>query len=137
VLREARTIAVVGASDDPTRPVLGVMRYLREQGYGVLPIRRGGGEVLGRPAAGSLAELDVPPDVVDAFVRSERAPDVAREAVAAGAAALWLQPGCRSAEAGRIARAAGLAFVEDRCTRQVHRDERVGPMGPAAREARP
>ena len=130
VLREARVIALVGATDDPGRPAHSVMRYLLDQGYEVVPVRPGGGPVLGRAAVARVADIDGPVDVVDVFRRSETAPGHAREAVAAGARAVWLQPGCVSGEARAIATAAGLAFVEDRCTRQVHRDEGVGPVGP-------
>jgi predicted CoA-binding protein len=106
------------------------MEYLLAQGYRVIPVRPGGGEVLGQPVFGSLAEIDVPIHMVDVFRKSEAAPEIAAEAVAVGAQALWLQPGCISDEAGDIARAAGLAFAQDLCTRQVHRDEGVGAIGP-------
>ena len=130
ILGEACVIAMIGASPDPEKPAYGVMEYLLAQGYRVIPVRPGGGEVLGQPVAGSLAEIDIPIHVVDVFRRSDAAPEIAREAVAAHAQALWLQPGCISDEAGDIARSAGLAFAEDICTRQVHRDEGVGPIGP-------
>lgn len=130
VLMEARVIAMIGASSDPERPAYSVMEYLLGQGYVVIPVRPGGGEVLGCAVVGTLADVDGPIDIVDVFRRSDAAPGIARDAVAAGARALWLQPGCVSADAANIARAAGLAFVQDRCARQVHRDEGVGPVGP-------
>ena len=122
ILRDAKTIAVVGASPKPWRPSHEVMRYLLEQGYRVIPVRpRDCDEVLGVPCVASLAEIDEPIDLVDVFRRREYAPEVAREAVAAGARALWLQMGIVSDDARRIAEAAGLDYVEDACTKLVHR----------------
>jgi uncharacterized protein len=121
ILREARTIAVVGASPKPERPSHGVMRYLLAQGYDVVPVRpEGCDEVLGVPCARSVAEIDRHVDVVDVFRRAEFTPDVARDAVAAGAGALWLQLGITSAEARRIAAEGGLDYVEDACAAVVH-----------------
>lgn len=126
VLQNAKTIAVVGASPKPWRPSHDVMRYLLEQGYRVIPVRpRDCDEVLGVPCVASLAEIEEPVDLVDVFRRPDACPDVAREAVAAGAKALWLQLGLVSPEARRIAAEAGLDYVEDECTAIVHRQEVV------------
>jgi hypothetical protein len=122
ILKEAKTIALVGASPDPARPSHGVMRYLLKQGYRVIPVRPlDCDEVLGVPCVSSLAEVDEPIDLVDVFRREEALPVHAREAVDAGAKALWLQLGLRSPEARRIATEAGLDYVEDACTAIVHR----------------
>jgi uncharacterized protein len=124
ILRDARTIAIVGASPRPSRPSHGVMRYLLEHGYRVVPVRpRDCDEVLGVPCVASLAEIGEPVDLVDVFRRPEFCADVAREAVAVGAGALWLQLGIVSAEARRIAVDAGLDYVEDLCTAIVHQKE--------------
>jgi predicted CoA-binding protein len=121
ILREARTIAVVGASPKPERPSHDVMRYLLEQGYRVIPVRpHDCDEVLGIPCVPTLAEVGEPVDLVDVFRRPEYTPGVAREAVAAGAGALWLQLGIVSPEARAITEAAGLDYVEDLCTKVVH-----------------
>jgi predicted CoA-binding protein len=126
ILRDARTIAVVGASPRPGRPSHGVMRYLLERGYRVIPVRpRDCDEVLGVPCVASLAEIGEPVDLVDVFRRPEFCADVAREAVAAGAGALWLQLGIVSPEARRIALDSGLDYVENLCTAVVHRNEVV------------
>jgi predicted CoA-binding protein len=130
ILGQTCVIAMIGASPDPAKPSYGVMEYLLAQGYRVVPVRPGGGEVLGQAVVGSLAEIDGPIHMVDVFRNSDAAPGIAEEAVAVGAGALWLQPGCISDEASAIARGAGLAFVQDVCTRQVHRDQGVGPIGP-------
>jgi predicted CoA-binding protein len=121
ILADARTIAVVGASPKPDRPSHGVMRYLLEQGYRCIPVRpRGCDEVLGVPCVRALAEIEEPIDLVDVFRRPEACPDVAIEAVVAGARSLWLQLGIVSPEARRIADAAGIDYVEDECTKIVH-----------------
>jgi predicted CoA-binding protein len=124
ILADARTIAVVGASPKPDRPSHGVMRYLLEQGYRCIPVRpRGCDEVLGVPCVRALVEIEEPIDLVDVFRRPEACPDVAIEAVAAGARSLWLQLGIVSPEARRIAEAAGIDYVEDECTKIVHVSE--------------
>ena len=124
ILRDARTIALVGASPRPNRPSHGVMRYLLEHGYRVIPVRSGDyDEILGIPCVASLAEIGEPVDLVDVFRRPEFCADVAREAVAAGAGAIWLQLGVVSPEARRIAAEGGLDYVEDACTAIVHRRE--------------
>ena len=124
ILRDARTIALVGASPRRNRPSHGVMRYLLEHGYRVIPVRpRDCDDVLGIPCVASLSEVDEPIDLVDVFRRPEFCADVARDAVAAGAGAVWLQLGIVSPEARRIAVEAGLDYVEDACTAIVHRHE--------------
>ena len=122
ILAEARTIALVGASPRPERPSNSVMGYLLRNGYRVIPVRPvGPPEILGQRRVASLGEIEEPIDLVDVFRRSEFCPDVARQAVEAGAGALWLQLGVVSAEARTIAEAAGLDYVEDECTAIVHR----------------
>ena len=120
ILREAHTIAIVGASPDPTRPSHTVMRYLLGAGYRCIPVNPDCDEVLGVPAVSALAELDERIDLVDVFRRPQFCPVHAREAVDTGAGALWLQLGITSPEARLIAEAAGLDFVENACTAVVH-----------------
>jgi uncharacterized protein len=121
ILAETRTIALVGASPRPERPSNSVMRYLLEEGYRVIPVRPRRREVLGIPCVESLAEIDEPIDLVDVFRRAEFCPDVAEQAAAAGAKALWLQLGIVSPEARAIAERAGMEYVENACTAVVHR----------------
>ena len=122
ILRDARTIALVGASPSPAKPSHGVMRYLLAHGYNVIPVRPlDCDDVLGVPCVATLAEIDEPIDLVDVFRREEHAPGHAREAVEAGAKAFWLQLGLRSPEARDICERAGLDYVEDECTAIVHR----------------
>ena len=118
---ESRTIALVGASPKPWRPSHDVMAYLLEAGFRVIPVHPGCDEVLGVACVSRLAEIEEPIDLVDVFRRAEHTPEVAREAVEAGAKALWLQSGIVSAEAREIAEAAGLDYVENACTKVVHK----------------
>jgi uncharacterized protein len=122
ILAEARTIAVVGASPKPWRPSHDVMRYLLEAGYRVIPVRPADcEEVLGVRCVTSLAEIEEPIDLVDVFRRPEFVVGHAKEAVTSDAKALWLQVGIESEEARRIAEAAGLDYVENACTKVVHK----------------
>jgi uncharacterized protein len=120
ILRDAKTIAVVGASPSPGRESHGVMRYLLRQGYRCIPVNPACDEVLGVPAVASLAEIGEPVDLVDVFRRPEHCAAHAREAVEIGAKALWLQLGIVSREAREIAEAAGIGYVENACTAVVH-----------------
>jgi len=119
LLRDARRIAVVGASSNPARPSNGVFRTLLHAGYRCVPVNPNETEVEGVAAVATLAEaaeaLGGPIDIVDVFRRSELTEEIAREAVAIGAGALWLQLGVVNAEAARIAAQGGLAVVMDRC----------------------
>jgi predicted CoA-binding protein len=119
LVEKAKTIAVVGASDDPTRASNRVMHYLIQCGYDVIPVNPRVESVLGKTCVASLADVDRPIDIVDVFRRSSVAADVAQEAAAAGATCLWLQEGVRSEEARRIAQEAGMDFVQDRCIKKV------------------
>lgn len=122
LVREARSVAVVGLSPDPARPSHIVASYLRGSGLRVHPVNPALSGWEGLPAYPSLAEVPERVDIVDVFRRPEHAAAAAADAVAAGAGALWLQPGAGSAEAAEIAAAAGLDVVVDRCLRVEHRE---------------
>ena len=115
------TIAVVGLSSDPSQPSESVGRYLREAGYHVIPVSPYEQKVHGQRAYPDLASVPEPVELVDVFRRSEAAPDVVRQAIAVGAQGVWLQLGILSDEAERLAREAGLLFVQDKCIRTEHR----------------
>ena len=121
ILRESKTIAMVGASPNPSRESHGVMHYLLAQGYRVIPVRPDCDEVLGVACVPTVGEIEEPIDMVDVFRRPEFCAAHAREAVEAGAGAVWLQVGIVSADARRIAEEAGLDYVEDACTKVVHK----------------
>lgn len=119
VLRAAHRIAVIGASDDVSRPSHTVFRYLVHNGFECVPVNPNLRDVLGVPAFRTLAEAVAetgPIDIVDVFRRSEFCDAHAHEAVEAGVRCLWLQLGVVNWAAARIAYDGGLAVVMDRCT---------------------
>ena len=122
LLLDTKVIAVVGLSANPDRPSNQVAWYLHHQGYRLFGINPDSKEpdVFGIPMLPSLDQVPEPIDIVDVFRRPEHTPPVARDAVAAGARALWLQLGIASAESKAIAEDAGLAYVEDRCLKVDH-----------------
>ena len=115
-----KTIAIVGMSPQEDRPSFRVGKYLLEHGYDVIPVRPGGGEILGRSVVASLREIGRPVDIVDVFRRSEDCEPIARDAVAIGAKVLWLQEEVESPVAEKIATDAGLLFVMDTCIKKMH-----------------
>lgn len=121
ILERARSIAVVGCSTTPGKDAHEIPLYILQQGYEVYPVNPSATEIFARKAYARLADVPKPIDLVNVFRPAEEAPDIARQAVAAGARALWLQSGIRSDEARRIATEAGLEYVEDACMRVVHR----------------
>ncbi|TMK54097.1 MAG: CoA-binding protein [Actinobacteria bacterium] len=127
VYADTKTIAVVGASNDPKKPGHNIPAYLQTQGYKIIPVNPKGGEIFGEPVRASLADVDESIDVVDVFRPSEETPEIAREAVKAGAKVLWLQTGIQSDEAERIAREGGLTVVMNTCMGATHRRLGLGP----------
>ena len=117
ILKTVKTIAMVGASPDKTKFSYGVLRVLHETGYDMIPInpRPGLEEIRGMKVYPSLADVDRPIDMVEVFRRPEDLPGIAEEAVAVGAKVLWGQIGVKNAEAAKIAEAAGIKVVMDRC----------------------
>ncbi|HVL78785.1 MAG TPA: CoA-binding protein [Sphingomicrobium sp.] len=117
LLSDARTIAMVGASDRANRPSYGVMRFLQSRGYRVIPVnpQLAGEKLHGETVVASLAEIDEPIDIVDIFRRPLAAGDAVDEAIAAGAKSVWMQLGVINEQAARKAEAAGLKVVMDRC----------------------
>jgi uncharacterized protein len=115
ILRRYDTITVVGASNATEKAAHYVPAHMQEHGWRIIPINPHADEILGERVFRSLAEVPEPIGLVDVFRPSDRTPDVARQAVAAGATALWLQLHIASDEARRIAEDAGLLYVEDRC----------------------
>src|SRR6266849_9323103 len=116
VLGNATTIAVVGASRDPNKAGGSVPEGLQRRGFRIIPINPYAETLFGERVYRSLLEVPEKIDLVDVFRPAADAPEIARQAVAVGAKALWLQEDIRSEEARRIAEAAGMEFVEDECT---------------------
>ena len=117
LLAETRTIALVGASDRPDRPSWGVMKYLQDRGYRVLPVNPQitGEHVHGEYVWRELAQIGEPIDMVDIFRRPLAAGEAVDEAIAVGAKSVWLQIGVINEDAANRAEAAGLKVVMNRC----------------------
>jgi predicted CoA-binding protein len=122
ILREVKTIAMVGSSPDWNRPSFFAMKYLQENGFRVIPVNPNaeGQEILGEKVYGSLADLPVKVDMVDIFRNSAAAGPLADQAIAMGAKVLWMQLGVRNDEAAARAEAAGLKVVMNRCPKIEH-----------------
>jgi predicted CoA-binding protein len=117
ILSDVKTIAMVGASPDPSKFSYGVLRVLNEQGYKMIPVnpREAGNEIRGLKVVGSLADIEEPVDMVEVFRASAALPGIAQEAIDIGAKVLWSQIGVYSEEAAKLAEDAGLRVVMDRC----------------------
>jgi len=115
ILRGARTIAVVGASDDPAKPSHRIPVALRERGWTIVPVNPNRLTVLGTESYKSVSDLPDGVDVVEVFRPSDEAEGIVREAVARGIGAVWLQKGIASPAAKAVAESAGVTYVEDTC----------------------
>jgi len=120
ILKESRTIAVVGLSPRPERPSHSVARYLQAQGYRIIPVNPTVEEVLGEPSYPDLASIPETVDVVDIFRRSEHVPPIVEAAIAVGARTVWMQEGVVHEKAAQQAKEAGLLVVMDRCMLVEH-----------------
>ena len=116
ILETARTIAVVGASRDPAKAGGSVPAGLQHRGFRIIPVNPYAETLFGERVYRSLLDIPEKVDLVDVFRPAEDAPEIARQAAAIGAGALWLQLDIRSDEARRIAADAGMDYVEDECT---------------------
>ena len=116
----ARTVAIVGLSRNELRPSYFVGYYLKRHGYRVIPVNPREAEILGEKSFPSLADVPLPVDIVDVFRAPDALPEIARDAVAIGAGALWCQFGVINAEAARIAEAGGVTVIMDRCLKVEH-----------------
>jgi uncharacterized protein len=115
VLRQFSIVAVVGLSRDPAKAAHSVAAGLKAAGFRIVPVNPEAQELLGEPAFPSLSAIPFPVELVLVFRPARFAPAIAEQAVAIGAKALWLQQGIYNSEARRIAKQAGLQYVEDRC----------------------
>jgi predicted CoA-binding protein len=115
ILTSYDTITVVGASANAAKAAHSVPAEMQRHGWRIIPVNPYADQILGEPVYRTLADVPQPVGLVDVFRPSAQTPDVARQAVAVGATALWLQLGIASEDARRIAEDAGLLYVEDRC----------------------
>jgi hypothetical protein len=120
VLHTAKTIAIVGLSNNELRASYFVGYYLKRHGYRVIPVNPRETEILGEKSYPSLADIPEPVDVVDVFRAPDALPGIAREAVAIGAGTLWCQFGVINEEGARIAEEGGLTVVMDLCLKIEH-----------------
>jgi predicted CoA-binding protein len=114
------SVAVVGVSEDPSRPSHRIAQYLIRAGYDVIAVNPTLEHVLGRRCYPDLASAEGPIELVNVFRLPKFCPDVTRAAITAGARGVWLQSGIISAESAELAAAAGIDFVQDRCIMIEH-----------------
>ncbi|MEP7316200.1 MAG: CoA-binding protein [Sphingomicrobium sp.] len=134
LLQNARTIAMVGASDNPSRASFGVMKFLQDKGYRVIPVnpRITGEHVHGEYVWRELAQIGDPIDIVDVFVNSDNAGAVVDEAIENGAKAVWMQLGVIEEAAAKRAEDAGLKVVMDHCPKIEFARLGLSPVGEKA-----
>ncbi len=128
ILKEYKTIAVVGLSSNPTRASYEVTEYMQSAGYRIIPVNPNETEVLGEKSYARLEDVPGKVEIVDVFRRAEDVPPVVEGAIRVGAKVVWMQLGIENAEAAERARAAGLIVVEDACILVEHR-KRVRQLG--------
>ena len=125
LLKSAKSIAVVGQSDDPFKPSYGVSRYMQQHGYRIIPINPGLQTALGEKAYPSLSDVPEKIDIVNVFRRPEAVPAIVDEVIRLKVPALWLQETVVHEEAAEKARQAGIFVVMDRCILKEHRRLRL------------
>ncbi|MGB7435798.1 MAG: CoA-binding protein [Candidatus Acidiferrum sp.] len=124
LLRDSKTIAVVGLSSQPHRPSHEVASYLQSVGYQIIPVNPNESEVLGHKSYARLEDVPVPVDIVDVFRRPEYVPAITDSAIAIHAKALWMQQGITHSASADKAQAAGLIVVQDACLLVEHKKRR-------------
>jgi predicted CoA-binding protein len=120
ILRTSRVVAVVGLSAQWHRPSYFAAKYMQEHGYRVIPVNPMYDEILGEKCYRSLRDIPDKVEVVDCFRKSAEIPALAQDAIAIGARVLWMQLGVENQAARRMAEAAGLEVVENRCVKIEH-----------------
>jgi len=120
LLKSAKTIAVVGLSDNPARTSYRVSAYMQSQGYRIIPVNPAISEALGEKSYPTLSEVPEKIDIVNVFRRSEHVPEVVEEAIRLKMPAIWMQEGVVHEEAAEKARQAGTFVVMNRCILKEH-----------------
>jgi predicted CoA-binding protein len=127
IYADTKVIAVVGASDDRSKPAGNIPAYLQSQGYRIIPVNPTRDTVLGERSYASLTDVDEPVDVVDVFRPAPEGADIARQAAQIGAKVIWFQPGTQSGDASRVAHDAGLTVISRICMGATHGTLGLGP----------
>jgi uncharacterized protein len=130
LLQRVKTIAVLGLSPDPDRPSYSVASYLQDNGYRIVPVRPGGGEILGEKVYESLSQVPFAVDIADHFRRSGLVGAHIDEAIRLRVPAVWMQEGVIDEAAALRARSAGLTVVMDRCMLKEHRKAGLASVAP-------
>ena len=120
ILKNSRTVAMVGLSSNKERPSNLVGRYLKEHGYRIIPVNPNEKTVLRHKSYPDLSSIPFKVDVVDIFRKPEDVPPIVQEAIKIGAKAVWMQEGIKNAGAAALARKAGLKVVQNKCMRKQH-----------------
>ena len=126
ILLSSKTIAAVGLSSNPAKESFGIVQYLKDQGYKIIPVNPGATEIMGEKAYPDLSSIPEAVDVVQVFRKPEDVPPVVDEAIKIRAKVVWMQEGIVHEEAAQKARDAGLQVVMDACMRVMHR-QLIGP----------
>lgn len=121
ILLSAKTVAAVGLSSNPAKESFGIVQYLKDQGYKIIPVNPTAAEIMGEKAYPDLSSVPEPVDVVQVFRKPEDVPPVVDEAIKIGAKVVWMQEGIVHEEAAHKAREAGLKVVMNVCMRAAHR----------------
>jgi predicted CoA-binding protein len=124
ILQDYRVVAMVGLSNDPSRPSYQVAQYLQEHGYRIIPVNPGCQEILGEKCYATLRDIPVPVEVVDIFRKVDAVPGIVADAIAVGAKVVWMQLGLEEPDSARRARQAGLQVVMDHCMKIEHGQRR-------------
>jgi len=126
ILLSTKTIASVGLSSNPAKESFGIVQYLKDQGYRIIPVNPNAAEIMGEKAYPDLSSIPDKVDVVQVFRKPEDVPPVVEEAIKIGAKVVWMQEGVVHEGAAQKARDAGLQVVMDACMRAMHR-QLIGP----------
>ena len=122
ILSKYKSIAMIGVSNDPTKPSTIVMKYMQKYGFKVYPVNPSakGQKILGEEVFAKITEIKQPVDIVDVFRPSSEALNIAKDTVSIGAKVLWLQLGIKSEDAKKIVEKDNIEYVEDRCTKMEY-----------------
>ena len=121
IYKESKTIAVVGASDNPKRPSYDVAKYLQAQGFRIIPVNPALTELLGEKSYPDLLAIPEPVDVVDVFRHPDAVPEIVEQAITKQAKVVWMQPGAENMQAAERAMEAGLEVIMGVCMMREHR----------------